>query len=77
VGYLLRVALDSGIPLVTIEGFAKRQFQIQISQANLRQYGVSPQDIATIIGRQNIDLPAGEINTASRDYQIRFNDEPK
>ncbi len=72
-----KMLLDPGIPLVTIEGFAKRQFQIQVSQANLRQYGVSLQDIATIIGRQNIDLPAGEIKTASRDYQIRFNDEAR
>ena len=56
-----KMLLDPGIPLVEIEGFAKRQFQIQISQANLRQYGVSLQDIATIIGRQNLDLPAGEL----------------
>jgi len=72
-----KMLLDPGIPLVDIEGFAKRQFQIQISQANLRQYGVSVQDIATIIGQQNLDLPAGEINTPSRDYQIRFNDEAR
>ncbi len=72
-----KMLLDPGIPLVDIEGFAKRQFQIQVSQANLRQYGISLQDIATIIGQQNIDLPAGEINTASRDYQIRFNDEAR
>ncbi len=72
-----KMLLDPGIPLVEIEGFAKRQFQIQISQANLRQYGVSVQDIATIIGQQDIDLPAGEINTPSRDYQIRFNDEAR
>lgn len=70
-----KMLLDPGIPLVEIEGFSKRQFQIQISQANLRQYGISLQDVATIIGQQNLDLPAGEINTASRDYQIRFNDE--
>jgi len=72
-----KMLLTPGIPLVEIEGFAKRQFQIQVSQANLRQYGVSLQDIATIIGKQNIDLPAGEVNTQSRDYQIRFNDEAR
>jgi multidrug efflux pump subunit AcrB len=72
-----KMLLDPGIPLVEIEGFSKRQFQIQVSQANLRQYGISIQDIATIIGRQNLDLPAGEINTTARDYQIRFNDEAR
>lgn len=70
-----KMLLDSGIPLVEIEGFSKRQFQIQISQASLRQYGISIQDIANVISHQDIDLPAGEINTPFRDYQIRFNDE--
>jgi len=72
-----KMLLDPGIPLVEIEGFSKRQFQIQVSQENLRQYGISLQDLATVIGQQDIDLPAGEINTASRDYQIRFNDEAR
>ncbi len=72
-----RMLLDPGIPLVEIEGFSQRQFQIQISQSHLRQYGMSINDIASIIERQDLDLPAGEINTATRDYQIRFNDEAK
>ncbi len=73
----IKMLRDPAIPLVTIEGFAKRQFQIQIRQANLRQYGLSLEDIAAIIKRQDIDLPAGEINTPDRDYQIRFNDEAR
>ena len=72
-----KMLLEPGIPLVEIEGFSKRQFQIQVSQANLRQYGLSIQDLANIIGRQDLDLPAGEINTLSRDYQVRFNDEAR
>lgn len=72
-----KMLLDPAIPLVDIEGFSKRQFQIQISQSKLRQHGLSVQDIATVISRQDIDLPAGEIKTADRDYQIRFNDEAR
>lgn len=70
-----RMLRDPGIPLVEIEGFSERQFQIQISQSRLRQYGLSLQDIADLVARQNLDLPAGEITTDTRDYQIRFNDE--
>ncbi len=64
-----------GIPLISIEGFSKRQFQIQLAQDKLRLYGISLQSVAAIIAQQNLDLPTGEIQTAKRDYQIRFNDE--
>ena len=64
-----------GIPLVSIEGFSKRQFQIQLAQDKLRLYGISLQSVATIIAEQNLDLPTGEILTSNRDYQIRFSDE--
>ena len=64
-----------GIPLISVEGFSKRQFQIQLSQDKLRLYGISLQTVASRIAQQNLDLPAGEIQTAERDYQIRINDE--
>jgi multidrug efflux pump subunit AcrB len=60
--------------LVSVEGFSKRQFQIQLTQDKLRLYGLSLQTIATRIAQQNLDLPVGEIQTAERDYQIRVND---
>ena len=72
-----RMLRDPAIPLVEIEGFSKRQFQIQITQSRLRQFGLSLQTIADLVARQNLDLPAGEINTDSRDYQIRFSDEQR
>ncbi len=68
---------DPAIPLVTIQGFATRQYQIQISQEHLRQYGLSLSDIASRVGAQNLDLPSGDIKTATRDFQIRFSDEKR
>ncbi|MCK4841881.1 MAG: efflux RND transporter permease subunit [Methylococcales bacterium] len=70
-----RILRVPGIPLVSIEGFSKRQFQIQLAQDKLRQYGISLQSVATTLAQQNLDLPTGEIQTSKRDYQIRFNDE--
>jgi multidrug efflux pump subunit AcrB len=70
-----RMLRNPAIPLVDIEGFSKRQFQIQFSQSRLRQYGISVQDVADIVARQDVDLPVGDITTDTRDYQIRFNDE--
>ena len=72
-----RMLQNPTIPLVDIEGFSERQFQIQISQHNLRQYGLSLQDITNTLKKQNLDLPAGDINTKYKDYQIRFSDEKR
>ena len=65
------------IPLVEIKGFSTRQLQIQVPQENLRQYGISIQDIANLVAQQNVDLPAGDVTTEYRDYQVRFSDEKR
>ncbi len=66
-----------GIPLVEIQGFGKREFQIQVAQHNLRQYGLSLQDIADKVSGQNVDMPAGELSGRELEYQIRFSDEKR
>ncbi|MEH6472744.1 MAG: efflux RND transporter permease subunit, partial [Halopseudomonas sp.] len=72
-----RILQSTGIPLVEIQGFGSREFQIQVPQDNLRQYGLSLQDIADKVNGQNVDMPAGELSTRSREYQIRFSDEKR
>ncbi len=70
-----RMLRDPQIPLVEIEGFSDRQLQIQINQAQLRQYDLSLQAVTDLISAQDLDLPLGEIDTNSRDYQIRIREE--
>ncbi len=72
-----RMLQTTSIPLVEIQGFGSREFQIQVPQHNLRQYGLSLQDIADKVSGQNVDMPAGELTTRGRDYQIRFSDEKR
>ena len=66
---------DPSIPLVEILGFSERQLLIEVPDYNLRQYGLSLQDIATLISKQDIDLPVGSIETNFREIQLRFTDE--
>ena len=66
---------DQDIPLVDIQGFSERQLLIEVPDYNLRRYGLSLQDIATLIGKQDIDLPVGSIETTFREIQLRFTDE--
>ncbi|MEH6824229.1 MAG: efflux RND transporter permease subunit [Motiliproteus sp.] len=72
-----RILQTTAIPRVDIQGFGQRELQIQVSQHNLRQYGLSLQDIAAKVGAQNVDMPAGELSTPGREYQIRFSDEKR
>ena len=64
-----------GIPKVEINGFSDRQIRIEITDAAARGLGVSLQDIASSISRQNIDLPAGEIVSGYGTTLLRFSDE--
>ncbi len=57
---------------VTLSGFSEHQLQVKIASEELQRYGISIGDIASAIARQNIDLPAGSVETLQRNYLIRF-----
>jgi len=66
-----------GIPKVEITGFSDHQIRVEISDATVRQYGISMSDVAAAIRRQSLDLPSGSIQTVDQDVLIRFADERK
>ncbi len=72
-----RLKQDAGISLVEVSGFSDRQIRIQIPPDVLVQYGLSLDDIAGVIARQSVDLPAGSIETQDQDLLLRFTDERK
>ncbi|MCF6354457.1 MAG: efflux RND transporter permease subunit [Candidatus Polarisedimenticolaceae bacterium] len=66
------------LPLVSqviLSGFSEHQLQIKVSAEMLRRHGLSISDLANTIARQNIDLPAGSIETREHNYLIRFMDQ--
>ena len=60
------------IPIVTLGGFSTHQLQVLIRPEALRKYQLSVQDIANLIARQALELPAGLLETTETSYQIRF-----
>ena len=72
-----RMLASGGIPKVDIEGFSDHQIRIELSDAVLRQYGLSLDSIAGIISRQSLDLPAGSIETRDGDVLVRVAEERK
>ncbi|MEO0702770.1 MAG: efflux RND transporter permease subunit [Pseudomonadota bacterium] len=61
-----------GIPRVEVAGFSDHQIRVEISEAAMRQLGISLSDIAGIIARQNVDQPVGEIASESGSTLLRF-----
>lgn len=70
-----RLTRLSEISQVELRGFSDRQIRVALDSLALRQLGLSVVDVAGIIDRQSIDLPAGSIETGERDVLVRFADE--
>lgn len=69
---LTRVAEVSQVALL---GFSDRQIRIALDEFALRQHGLSVRDVAEIVQRQSLDLPAGTVETRARNVLVRFADE--
>ena len=60
------------IPIVKLSGFSTHQLQILIRPDTQKKYNLSIQDIASLVGAQAIDLPAGILEATGTSYQIKF-----
>jgi hydrophobic/amphiphilic exporter-1 (mainly G- bacteria), HAE1 family len=60
------------VSLVEIYGFSDHQLRIELSADALRRYNLSVSDVAGIVGRQSVDLPAGSIQSREQDILVRF-----
>ena len=63
-----------GLPNVSfaqVMGSRPFEISIEISEANLRQYGLTLDSVARTIGRWSLDLPGGAIRSAAGDIRLR------
>jgi multidrug efflux pump subunit AcrB len=72
-----RLQTLSAVSLVDIEGFADHQLRIELFPDALMKYGVSVADVADVVARQNVDMPAGVIEANERDILLRFVEQRK
>ena len=70
-----RLQQSPAISLVRISGFSDHQLRIELSADSLMSYGISAADVADIVARQSLNLPAGAIETRQRDIVVRFVEE--
>ena len=55
----------------TVQGSKAFQIDVEIPEENLRRYGLSLQDVAEILRRENLDLPGGTLKGAAQDVIIK------
>ncbi len=65
------------ISQVDILGFSDHEFLIEIPFYNMMRLGLSVSDIEGAVSAQNLDLPAGSLETRESDILIRFSEEKK
>jgi HAE1 family hydrophobic/amphiphilic exporter-1 len=70
-----RLLRFGGIPKVEVKGFSDRQIRIEVDDAAARELGLTLEEIANTVSRQNINLPAGEIVSRDGTTLLRFSDE--
>jgi len=70
-----RIMTLPGVASVDIKGVSQRQWQVEVPREVLGQHGLSARELAARVARQNIDMPLGTLETAGRDFQLRFTDQ--
>ncbi|MCB2100660.1 MAG: efflux RND transporter permease subunit [Rhodobacterales bacterium] len=70
-----RIMRLPGVAQVSITGFSEHQIRIEVPATTLRQHGLSVEDLANVIARQSVTVPAGSIETRDSTVLIRFDDE--
>jgi multidrug efflux pump subunit AcrB len=70
-----RIARLPGVARVDMAGFGTRQFRITVPRDVLAQHGLAAASLAAVIGAQNVDRPAGTLETERQELVLRFTDE--
>ncbi|MCB1864927.1 MAG: efflux RND transporter permease subunit [Chromatiales bacterium] len=62
---------------ITVRGFSDHQLRVELSAARLRQFGLSVSDIGNAIARNSVTAPVGQIDGATEEILLRFDDQRK
>ncbi len=59
------------ISQVELEGVSTHEITVSISEDTLRRFGITLNEVASLIRKSSLDIPAGQIRTAGGKIQIR------
>ena len=72
---LPKLSTVSGVGFIGIGGQQKPAIRIQVNPQALAARGISLEDVRTVIGQSNVDLPKGTLNSPSQIFTLNTNDQ--
>ena len=69
------LARVKGVGTVSVSGIPERQIQIYCDPYKLEAYGITIEQIAQIVGQENISVPGGQMDVGSNTYSLRVDQE--
>src|ERR1700676_757137 len=72
---LPKISQISGVGLVGIGGQQKPAIRVQVNPQALAARGISLEDVRTVLGQANVDLPKGTLNSPRQTYTLVTNDQ--
>jgi hydrophobic/amphiphilic exporter-1 (mainly G- bacteria), HAE1 family len=61
----------NGVGQVSVVGGREREIQVKIDPSRLRAYGLTLQQVTSALGAENVTMPGGTIEGASRNFSVR------
>ncbi|KRR04446.1 efflux RND transporter permease subunit [Bradyrhizobium valentinum] len=72
---LQKISQVSGVGLVGIGGTQQPTVRIQVDPEALAARGINLEDVRTVLGQANVDLPKGTLNSPRQTYTLNTNDQ--
>jgi multidrug efflux pump len=70
-----KISQVAGVGLVGIGGQQKPAVRVQVDPQALANRGISLEDVRTVLGQANVDLPKGTLNSPRQTYTLNTNDQ--
>src|SRR5260370_23092972 len=72
---LQKISQISGVGLVGMGGEEQRTVRVRVDPEALAARGINLEDVRTVLGQANVDLPKGTLNSPRQTYTLNTNDQ--
>jgi multidrug efflux pump subunit AcrB len=72
---LQKISQIQGVGLVGIGGEQQPAVRVQVDPAALAARGINLEDVRTVLGQANVDLPKGQLNSPRQTFTFNTNDQ--
>lgn len=65
----------NGVGAIRLGGLRLRQVRLRLERDKLNAYGITAHDVMNALGRQNVELPGGRIESETKEYTVKVKGE--